>query len=350
MTNQREYYIQRGDLGKTSIDIEGRDVLVAFNEPAFRKSKKELEYSDIDAPLNARFLSYFLPTVDIARAQRKRPRLVVVSAIYAALKWNATSEREQKIMIMNNHIKKDFLRVAFERFFPDVFSLVEFRDSIDFLKIPEHKLKILWDIFEKKHPEKLREIKKNLARFRRPHLFVDDTHKEEIDQYLESNEEDLLHALNYAVLHVFATADINIGKDFSHNPKGYCSVGGHHERIFNTVRSVAYEIVKEVGAEVFGQDILSNDNIKVVVEDERPVPPAYNGALKSTGKKNVLDEVTYENERPLDYYDGRPRMKPIMEYLYGHIPRDDFRLFWEKYRGRYQDIRSRHVEAYQLEY
>ncbi len=64
---QNEIVINRNELKNKHIDIDGRTILIGFNEPWFKKSNKKLRYWDVDSKLNARFISYFLPAVEIAQ-------------------------------------------------------------------------------------------------------------------------------------------------------------------------------------------------------------------------------------------------------------------------------------------
>ncbi len=323
---EQQLIINRDDLAKEHIDIGGRDLFVGFSEPAFR----EEETSTHNAPLNARLISYFLPAVQIARMQqtKRRPRLWVISAIRATVKWNANSDEERRIMTMDNNLKKDFILTALNKFFPEVFSLIDMRDTIDFLKISDKKLQYLWDLFRKSHPEKIAEIEKHLQRFR-----PTATSGEQLFQY--------------ALAHLFAMGDINFDWD-AHNPRGYCSIGEHNERIFNEVREIGFELLRNNAEQIFERPVYFFDNIKIVIDSPEKLPPPYNGAHRTLDGKTDLDEVTYENGRDLDYYDTRPRHTTIMEYVYPLIPRDAYEAFWNDYRSRYDDLKQRHMEAYEI--
>src|SRR3989344_5942484 len=93
------------DLFSTHIAIGGQDLIIGFNEPTFKKSVETLDFGDLDSPLNARLITYFLPVVQIAEMQKERPRLIIVTGINAALRYNANTEEEKKIMYRNNILK-----------------------------------------------------------------------------------------------------------------------------------------------------------------------------------------------------------------------------------------------------
>jgi DNA-binding transcriptional ArsR family regulator len=345
-----ELVLSHADLFRTPIDIERRDLVIGFSEAVFRKSDDRLAYGDIDSKLNARLPSYFHPAVQIARMQSSRPRLIIVSGIYAALKWSARSDAEQKRMLINNNIKIDFLQRFFDRFFPDTFSLVEFRRSVDFLKISDHKLGLLWNVFEKKYPRELETVKKKLLQYKNPKVFANgEPTEEEVRSLIEANKGTLRDAFKYAIIHLFVFADVNLSVDFAHNPHGYCSIGEHNEAIFNIVRRIGYEIFKEVGEAIFDQEVFVFDNMKIAISDSKNAPPAYNGAVRgSGGGVRSIDEVTYENGYELEYYDTRERLKPSMDYLYRMIPKEDYVRFWTDYRARYFDLKKRYEEAYKI--
>ena len=187
--------------------------------------------------------------------------------------------------------------------------------------------------------------------YKEPKSFANGVPDEKELKYLfEINKEKLQSAFKYALAHLFACGDINIGSDFSHNPKGYCSIGEHNEAVFNVVRSIGYKILKEVGEIIFDQEIMAFENMKVVIDEAGAnVPPAYNGAFRKSRDEQWLDEVTYENEQSLSYYDGRPRLAPAMEYLYKLVPKDEYEAFWNSYQKRYFDLKRRYFEAYKVE-
>ncbi len=101
--------IPRDDLATTYIDIESRDIIIGYNEPALRYSHHKLQEPDLDAKLSARLPIYFLPTIQIARMQKRRPRLLLTSGVNMALKRSATSDIQRAIMLADNTIKRDFL-------------------------------------------------------------------------------------------------------------------------------------------------------------------------------------------------------------------------------------------------
>ena len=102
---RKPYYISRANLDKECIDIGGRDIIIGFNEPA---PKVEKGGRKLYSTLNARLPAYFLPAVDVAMKQPKRPRFYLMSAINIAMKWSARSEKERHTMLAHNKIKFDF--------------------------------------------------------------------------------------------------------------------------------------------------------------------------------------------------------------------------------------------------
>ena len=336
LRNGKTLVIKHEDLFKTKFNIDGRDLIIGFNEPAFKKSKDNLESGDLDSPLNARLISYFLPAVQIARAQKEKPRLILVTGINAALKYNAINEQQQKIMYRNNMLKLKFVEETLNKFFPNTFSVIEIRLAYDFMKVSENKLDKLWQVFIKRFPERIKPLAESLRRF------------SSNDNALPPDEKKLLRAFRYAVLHLFTLGDVNLDYDFIHNKKGYCSIGEHQELIFNIVREAGYEILKDIGEIVFEREVHCFKNPKIVIEDEGRVPPPYNGAFKSTGGKTSIDEVTYENGREFSYYDTRPRLKPHMDYLYKIISREIFEIYWKEYKQRYLELKKRYNEAYHI--
>jgi excisionase family DNA binding protein len=325
---------QHEALFKTRFDIEGRDLIIGFNEPPFKKSKDSLIVGDLDAPLNARLITYFLPAVQIARMQKTKPRLILVTGINAALKYNASNEHQRKIMYRNNMLKLKFVEETLNNFFPDAFSIIETRLAYDFMKISEDKLDKLWQVFVKRFPERMQPLSESLKRFSTS------------GRAIMPDEKNLRESFRYAVLHLFALGDVNLDYDFIHNEKGYCSIGEHQELIFNIVREVGYEILKDIGEIVFEREVHCFKNPKIVIEDNGHVPPAYNGSFRSNGNKTYIDEATYQNNYSLSYYDDRPRLKPHMDYLYKIIPREVFENYWEKYKQRYVALEKRYNEAY----
>lgn len=344
----KELLLTHNELFTTDIDLGGRDIIIGFNEPAFKRSEKDGE-PDLDSPLNARLLSYFLPAVQIAEMQKTRPRLIIMSGINAAMKWNARNDKERKIMFMNNKIKMEFVVESLQTFFPDSFSVIETRSMYDFLKISDRKLEVLWNMFERQYPEALHDMKKHLLRYKKPTVFaVPDISEEDIRKILELNKDELKETFKYALVHIFGLGDINLSFDFIHNPLGYCSIGEHHEEVFNVIRKIGYEILKDVGEAVFDQEVYCFDNAKIVIKDEVKAPPPYNGAFRTSKETTQIDEVTYENKELLEYYDKRPRLLPSMEYLYRIIPKDVYAKYWESFREKYTALKKRHEEAYKL--
>ena len=107
-------------------------------------------------------------------------------------------------------------------------------------------------------------------------------------------------------------------------------------------------MLKEIGSVVFDQPVYTFDNLKVIITDETVSPPPYNGATRKVGNAYELDEVTYENERPLSYYDKRPRLRPSMEYLFRLVPESSYQAFWNEYKDRYLGLKKRYKEAYNI--
>lgn len=79
----QQILVHRNNLKSTLIDLQGRDLVIGFSEPALKTDTEIL-----GAPVNARLLSYFLPAVEIAKMQtsKRRPRLIIISGIKAAIK------------------------------------------------------------------------------------------------------------------------------------------------------------------------------------------------------------------------------------------------------------------------
>lgn len=347
--NNRQLILKREEVLNTKIDIGGRDIIIGFNEPAF-KSSSEDGGMPMDSKLNARFISYFLPAVEVARQQTKRPRLILVSGLNIALKWNSSNETEKKIMTINSNLKFDFLNQFFNRFFPNTFSIIEYIIAQDPIKIDEDKLLKLWYAIEQKYQKEIYEIKFQLARFKRPKLFNREVISEEGKKYLDSNDPELLNSFKYAISHLLVLGDINFEANVIHNPIGYLSIGGQQEKTFNIIRSYAYELLQSYGEEFFGRKIITKDNLKLVLENKEHTPPAYNGYFRKNGDRLFLDEVTYENSYNLDFYDNHKKLKFEMEYMYEHlVPKKDYKNFWEQHRTRYFELKSRYKEAYNLE-
>ncbi len=325
--------IKHDDLFKKNIDIKSSDIIIGINEPAFKKSNTKMLIADLDSPLNARLITYFLPAVQIARMQSKRPRLIIITGINVALKYNSNNEHQRKIMYRNNILKLQFIDDTLKYFFPDVFSIVEIRQTFDFMKITENKLDELWEISEKRYPEKIKILKDKLIQF---------------SNINGQNENNIKNAFRYAIIHLFALGDINIDNDFIHNNSGYCSIGEHQELYFNTIRNIGYDILKDIGEIFFEREVHCYKNLKIIIEDEGHVPPPYNGSFRSSRDKTFLDEVTFENSKPLSYYDDRPRLKPHMDYLYKIIPKDKYNEYWKNYKDKYLKLKKRYNEAYNI--
>lgn len=343
----KEFIIDREGLRDIDIGLEDKTLIIGFNEPKFRKSQKDLVFGDIDAKLNARMITYFLPAVEVARKQKEKPRFYVMSALNSALMWNAENDEQKKIMIANNSIKMDFLRSLFEKFFKDDFILVEYVVPQDMLKIPESKILYLWNLIEEKYPEELVEVRFQLIKFLYPRKFNVQKHKELNSKQLEELKTvDATSAFKYAISHLFVLGDLNFEGNYVHSAKGYFSLGGEQEIYFNKVRDLAYKVLKDYGGVLFERKIVTFDNSRLVLRDKVKVPIPYNGMLDGHGK---LLEVTYENERDLDYYESQEKLKPQMDYMYENIlSKNEYEEFWNEYKNRYFNLKERYRKAYKI--
>lgn len=346
---RKDIYIARKDLGKAKLNAEGRDFLIGFNEPAFRFSRHNLEEGDLDSKLNARLPSYFLPAVAVARKQSARPRLYLVSALNIALKWNARTERQKKIMMIDNNLKMDFLRSFFEEFFSDDFSIIEYVVAQDPIKVSDAKLISLWKVLERRYPEEIAEIKLTLARYKRPQLFNTEILSDQANKFLSSRDEDLIGAFKYAVSHLFVLADINFEGNYIHNPTGYLTIGGPTEKSFNMIRELALKVLEDIAEVVFEREVIYKDNLRLVVDSKNHSPVPYNGNFDSYGNDKLkLAEVTFENGEPLNFYDDRDKLRPDMDYIYEFVSKEQYEKFWNKYKNRYFELKKRYREAYNL--
>lgn len=124
------------------------------------------------------------------------------------------------------------------------------------------------------------------------------------------------------------------------NQRGYFTIGGSSEKVFNEIRELAYNLLKDVAEIVFEREVIYMDNFKLIIKQDNHVPAPYNGYFKSYGSNKLrLEEVTYENRETLDFYDQHKDLKPDMEYIYGNfIPRKEYEKFWNSYRERYFDL------------
>lgn len=340
----KELIIPREALKSSKIDIQDKTIVVGFNEPKFRKSKDNLLEGDIDSKLNARFISYFLPAVEVSRMQKKRTRLIIISGLNFAMQFNAENEKQKAIMAADNYIKIDFLKKFFESFFPNDFSLIETFVSQDILKIPESKLLDLWNLIEKNHPNDIKEVKFQLTKFLYPKLFNAKTFNELSEKQKEDfAKADASTAFKYAIGHLFVFGDINFEGNYIHNPIGYVSIGGEHEEIFNKVRDLAGETIQDFAENFFGRKIIVKDNYRIVLQNKFKVPPPYSGMFE----KDELAEVTYENGRSLDFYDTNKKLSDQMVYIYENlISKEEYAKFWNEYKTRYFDLKVRYKEAY----
>ncbi len=264
-----------------------------------------------------------------------------------ALKWTAKTDEQRKIMIASNNIKLDFLKTFFNTFFYDAFSLIEYVVSQDVLKISEDKVLNLWNMMEKKYPNELLEIRFQLTKFLYPKQLNKRTYNELTKEQKKLFEElDASNALKYAIWHLFALGDLNFEWNYVHNPKGYVSIGGDREIFFNKIRKLAYQTFKDSWDYIFDRKIIAYDNYKIVLKEKYSVPPPYNWVFW----KKDYKEVTYENWKWLDYYDNQEKLKWQMNYMYENlITRWQYEKFWNNYRSRYFELKSRYKEAYNID-
>jgi len=339
------YNISLSELGEQVLDIGGRDIVIGFNEPSPKAGKGgEKLYST----LNARLPVYFLPAIDIAIGQKRRPQFYIMSGINIAMKWNANSEEERVKMLAQNKIKFDFLKSFLDTFYPDTFSIVEYVVAQDPLRISEGKLAEIWVMIEKAYPTRSNELKKVFARFKKPNKFNSkDGEQTELQKFTTAQNKELMDAIKYSISHLFVFGDTNFQGNYYLNPNGFASIGGHQEKYFNEVRNLAFEVLKNDPSGFFEQPVILRDNVQITIEKADEIPTPYSGSTKGNSKRLVLDEATYENELDLVYYDDRPKLKPDMDYLYRHVPRDKYQKFWNDYKVRYLDLKSRYEEAYQ---
>ncbi|MBT6334755.1 MAG: hypothetical protein HOJ29_02050, partial [Candidatus Magasanikbacteria bacterium] len=148
--------------------------------------------------------------------------------------------------------------------------------------------------------------------------------------------------------HLFAFGDINFEGNYYINPKGFASIGGSQERYFNEIRNLAFDCLHDVAHTIFGQSVLLRDNVQIIVEKEQQVPPPYTGSTKGNTRKRMVDEVTYENRLDLSYYETRKKLQSDMNYLYSHVPKEKYEAFWNKYQKKYNNLKLRYEEAYQI--
>ncbi len=344
--HSKEIILARKDLKGAQIDAEEKAIIIGFNEPRFKKSKKDLAVGDLDSKLNARFITYFLPAVELSRAQKKRSRFFIVSGLNMALKWNAETAQQKAIMIASDAIKFDFLRTFFETFFRNDFSIIEYIVPQDILKVPETKFLALWHLIEKKYPDELKEIRFQLTKFLYPKQF----NARSYDQLTREQRENLSKvdasiAFKYAIGHLFVLGDINFEGNYVHNPNGYISIGGEYEIFFNKVRDVAYDTLKDFGEMLFDRDVIVKYNYRIILQNKFKVPPPYNGMFN---EKEVL-EATYENGKPLDYYDTQAKVQDQMQYMYDNLlSKAEYQKFWDSYKPRCLDLKARYKEAYNI--
>ena len=62
-----------------------------------------------------------------------------------------------------------------------------------------------------------------------------------------------------------------------------------------------------------------------------------------------MNEVTFENNLNLNFYNKDEKMKEEMEFMYRNfISKDKYQSFWDSYRKRYFKLKKRYREAYKL--
>lgn len=345
-TKSHQTIIERCLLKETDIDIEWKTILIWFNEPKFKISNKDINIGDTDSKLNARFITYFLPAVEIARKQKVRSRFFIVSWLNMALKRNAENEEQKKIMMANNNLKIDFLKSFFESLFPNDFSLIEYIVPQDILKVPESKFLSLWHLIVKKYPKEIQEIRFQLTKFLYPKQFNTKTYKELTTiQKKELESVDASIAFKYAIWHLFALGDINFEGNYIHNPNWYISIWWEAEVFFNEIRGIAYDVLKDFWSLIFDREVVVFDNYRLVLKNEYKVPPPYNGMFWN----EWLLEVTYENNRDLSFYDKEKKLRGQMEYMYSNIiQKETYQDFRNNYRSRYFDLKEKYREAYNI--
>ena len=109
-------------------------------------------------------------------------------------------------------------------------------------------------------------------------------------------------------------------------------------------RAAGNMVLKHRAGEIFDQSIIVRDNAQIIIEKEEKTPPPYSSSTRGSSKNRRLDEVTYNNNLELNYYDNRPKLKPDMDYIYSHIPRKEYEKFWESYRKQYQNMETKYKE------
>ncbi len=344
--NEKQLVLPRKDFKDVIIDTEGKSIIIGFNEPKFKKSQKDLAEGDLDSKLNARFITYFLPAVEVSRMQKKRLRFFIVSGLNMALKWNAQNEQQKAIMMASDALKFDFLKTFFDKFFPNDFSLVEYIVPQDILKVPETKFLALWRLIEKKYPDELKEIRFQLTKFLYPKQFNARSYNGlSLKQREDLKRVDASTAFQYAIGHLFALGDINFEGNYVHTPNGYVSIGGEYEVFFNKVRDVAYDTLKDFGEMLFDREVIVKNNYRIVLQNKFKVPPPYNGMFR---EKELL-EVTYENGKSLDYYNTQTKVQDQLHYMYDNLlSKVEYQKFWDSYRPRYLDLKTRYKEAYNI--
>ena len=351
--NSWELIIKRQDLFNSQINIWWRDIVIGFNEPSFRYSNKKISEGDLDSKLNARLIWYFLPAVQVAKMQTKRPRLMIISWLNMALRWNTQNEKQKTIMMIDNALKLDFLKNFFDHFFQDTFSITEYIIAQDILKIPESDLLVLRNHLKIRHPEIIKDLTLQLAKFKRPRLFWSEKLNQEAIDFINSQNEELTNAFKYSISHIFALADINFEWNYFHNPIGYLSIWWKQEKYFNIIRKLSLELLKDSGNLVFWREIIVKNNEKLVIEEDENIPTPYNWYTVSKWGKNSsklsFDEVTFENDKCFDFYEQHKKLHYDIEYIYQIVWKSEYQKFWDNYRKRYFDLKKRYCEAYRIE-
>ena len=84
-----------------------------------------------------------------------------------------------------------------------------------------------------------------------------------------------------------------------------------------------------------------------MLKNKYKAPVPYNGMF---ARRDTL-EVTYENERPLEFYDTNEKLKYEMSYMYKYyVSKEDYKEFWESYKERYFKLKEKYRKAYKITY
>ena len=122
---------------------------------------------------------------------------------------------------------------------------------------------------------------------------------------------------------------------------------------FNEIRTLILEVISNYAEVLFERDVIILNNTQIVVETEKGVPPPYNGFYKKVGNnktdKIILEEVTYENGKNLDFYDNHKKLAPEMQFMYENfVSKDKYQKFWNDFKPKYEEKKKRLEEAFKL--